>query len=200
MVSIAYLASHNGFRPGATVCPGRNLEPLLADLREAKLDRPNSPVFIQSFETANLRELDEAGVRVPLVQLIGGSGAPYDLVASGDARTYDDLTTPEGLAGIAEYADGIGPDKNRVIPVAADGTLAAPTALVDDAHAEGLLVHPYTMRNENAFLPPAMREGPAPDDYGRAIDEQLAFWEAGVDGFFTDNPDTGLVSRDLFQG
>ena len=173
-------------------------EPLLADLREAKLDRPNSPVFIQSFETANLRELDAAGVRAPLVQLIGGSGAPYDLVAAGDGRTYDDLTTAQGLAAVAEYADAIGPDKNRVIPVVG-GALGEPTALVDDAHAEGLLVHPYTMRNENAFLPATLQEGVAPDDYGRAIDEQLAFWAAGVDGFFTDNPDTGVVSRDLFQ-
>jgi glycerophosphoryl diester phosphodiesterase len=174
-------------------------EPLMEDLREAKLDKQHSPVFIQSFETANLRELHESGVRAPLVQLIGGSGAPYDLAAAGDGRTYDDLATADGLAGIAEYADGVGPDKNRVIPRNADGTLAEPTSFVDDAHAQGLLVHPYTMRNENVFLSVEYRQGLAPDDYGRAIDEQLAFWEAGVDGFFTDNPDTGVVSRDLFQ-
>ena len=101
---------------------------------------------------------------------------------------------------MAEYADGVGPDKNQVIPRAADGTLAEPTSLVDDAHAAGLLVHPYTFRNENTFLPPALREGVAPDDYGLAIEEQLAFWEAGIDGMFTDNPDTGVVSRDLFEG
>ena len=175
-------------------------EPLLADLRQAKLDRPNAPVFVQSFETTNLRELAADGVRVPLVQLLSAQGAPYDLVAAGDPRTYADLAGAEGLRGIAEYADGVGPDKNQVIPVNPDGTLGEPTALVDDAHAVGLLVHPYTFRNENAFLPPALREGAAPQDYGRALEEQLAFWNAGIDGMFTDNPDTGVVSRDLFEG
>ncbi|MGY1710921.1 glycerophosphodiester phosphodiesterase [Geodermatophilus sp. SYSU D00758] len=174
-------------------------EPLLADLREAGLDHHRSPVFVQSFETANLRELDEAGVRVPLVQLLSASGAPYDLVAAGDDRTYADLSTAEGLADVAGYADGVGPEKAQVIPREDDGTLGDPTGFVDDAHAAGLLVHPYTFRNENTFLPADLREGGAEDDYGRAVEEQLAFWEAGVDGLFTDNPDTGVVSRELFE-
>ncbi len=173
-------------------------EPLVQDLQQAHLDRPRSPVFLQSFETANLRQLAAAGVRVPLVQLMSATGAPYDLVAAGDPRTYADLATTSGLAGIAEYAAGIGPDKGQVIPRDPDGTLGEPTSLVDDAHAAGLLVHPYTFRNENTFLPVDLREGDAPDDYGRAIEEQLRFWAAGVDGIFTDNPDTGVVSRRLF--
>jgi len=173
-------------------------EPLLADLRQAHLDRRRSPVFLQSFETTNLRELDAAGVRVPLVQLLSAAGAPADLVAAGDPRTYADLSTAGGLAAIARYADGVGPDKTQVIPLQADGTLGEPTSFVADAHAVDLLVHPYTFRNENAFLPADLDEGPDPADYGRAIDEQLAFWAAGVDGLFTDNPDTGVVSRELF--
>ncbi|MDK3255638.1 glycerophosphodiester phosphodiesterase [Blastococcus capsensis] len=174
-------------------------EPLLADLREAKLDRKKSPVFIQSFEIANLRALDEAGVQVPLVQLMWIEGAPYDQQVSG-GTTYQEMATAEGLAEIAEYADGVGPEKSFVIPRNEEGGLGEPTSFVDDAHAEGLLVHPYTFRNENAFLPSALREGTAPDDYGQAIQEQTAFWEAGIDGMFTDNPDTGVVSRDLFEG
>ena len=173
-------------------------EPLLADLDEAGLDRRRSPVFVQSFETTNLIELAEDGVRVPLVQLLSAGGAPYDLVAAGDPRSYADLTTPEGLAEIAEYAAGIGPEKGQVIPRLADGRLGEPTSLVDDAHAVDLLVHPYTFRNENSFLPTDLREGAAPDDYGRAIEEQLVFWAAGIDGMFTDNPDTGVVTRALF--
>ncbi|GAB3321946.1 glycerophosphodiester phosphodiesterase [Geodermatophilus aquaeductus] len=173
-------------------------EPLLAELREARLDRRESPVFLQSFETGNLRELDAAGVRVPLVQLLAATGAPADLVAAGDPRTYADLSTAAGLAEVATYADGVGPEKNQVIPREADGTLGEPTSFVDDAHAADLLVHPYTFRNENSFLPTELREGAAPDDYGRAIEEQLAFWATGIDGLFTDNPDTGVVSRQLF--
>ncbi|MCZ2836738.1 glycerophosphodiester phosphodiesterase [Modestobacter sp. VKM Ac-2985] len=174
-------------------------EPLVADLREARLDRRNSPVFLQSFETTNLRELDAAGVEVPLVQLLSASGAPADLVAAGQPYTYADLSTAVGLAVISRYADGVGPEKNQVIPLAEDGTLGEPTSFVADAHAVDLLVHPYTFRNENAFLPAELDEGTDPAAYGRALEEQLAFWEAGVDGIFTDNPDTGVLTRDLFE-
>jgi glycerophosphoryl diester phosphodiesterase len=173
-------------------------EPLVADLDEAGLDRRDAPVFLQSFETANLRELDGV-VDVPLVQLLSATGAPADLVAAGDPRTYADLSTAEGLAEVGEYADGVGPDKTQVIPLEADGTLGEPTSFVADAHAADLLVHPYTFRNENTFLPAELRDpGEEPSDYGRAIDEQLAFWATGIDGLFTDNPDTGIVSRELF--
>ncbi|MCZ2804407.1 glycerophosphodiester phosphodiesterase [Modestobacter sp. VKM Ac-2983] len=173
-------------------------EPLLADLREARLDRRNSPVFLQSFETTNLRELDAAGVKVPLVQLLSASGAPADLVAAGQPYTYADLSTAVGLAVISRYADGVGPEKSQVIPVEEDGTLGEPTSFVADAHAVDLLVHPYTFRNENEFLPAELDEGVDPAAYGRALEEQLAFWAAGVDGIFTDNPDTGVLTRDLF--
>jgi glycerophosphoryl diester phosphodiesterase len=174
-------------------------EPLVEDLDEAGLDHRKAPVFLQSFETTNLRELDGV-VDVPLVQLLSATGAPADLVAAGDPRTYADLSTAEGLADIGEYADGVGPDKAQVIPREADGTLGEPTSFVADAHAADLLVHPYTFRNENEFLPAELRDpGEEPGDYGRAIDEQLTFWATGIDGLFTDNPDTGVVSRALFE-
>ena len=169
-------------------------EPLVRALRRNGLDHRRAPVFVQSFETANLRELNRR-VDVPLVQLIGGSGAPYDLVATGDPRTYDDLVTPRGLRAIARYADGIGPDKNRVIPREASGALGEPTTLVDEAHERGLVVHPYTFRNENVFLPTDLRRGDDPADYGDALAEYAAFFAAGVDGLFSDNPDTALVAR-----
>jgi glycerophosphoryl diester phosphodiesterase len=174
-------------------------EPLAAALRKAGLDRPNAPVIVQSFETTNLRSLKESGVRVPLVQLVSGSGAPYDLASSGDPRTYADLITPKGLRDIAEYAAGIGPEKSLVIPRLPDGSLGEPTALVENAHGARLVVHPYTFRNDNTFLPVDYRNGTDPTDYGRALDEQLAFLSAGVDGFFTDNPDTGVEARLRFS-
>jgi glycerophosphoryl diester phosphodiesterase len=174
-------------------------EPLLADLHQAHLDSRSAPVFLESFETTNLRELDHAGVRAPLVQLLAATGAPADLLAAGDPRTYADLSTATGLAGIAEYADAVGPDKSQVIPVGPDGTLGEPTSFVADAHAVGLLVHPYTFRNENDFLPPALQEGSDPADYGEALAEEERFWEAGVDGVFTDQPDTGVLARALFE-
>ncbi len=169
-------------------------EPLVETLHANGYDRPSDPVFVQSFETANLRDLDEmTGVR--LVQLYGGSGRPYDFTASGDSRTYADLATPAGLADVATYADGIGPTKGMVVPVAADGTLGAPTALVADAHRRDLTVHIYTMRNENSFVPPALRTSADPGQRGQVEAEYAAMWAAGIDGLFSDNPDTAVATR-----
>lgn len=134
-------------------------------------------------------------LRVPLVQLIAGSGAPYDLVASGDPRTYADLITPAGLAEIAEYADGIGPDKNLIVPRDDAGYLREPTTRVSDAHHAGLVVHPYTFRNENAFLPADFRSSSNPADYGDASAEYQLVFGLGVDGLFSDHPDTAVAAR-----
>jgi glycerophosphoryl diester phosphodiesterase len=168
-------------------------EPLVADLHSAGLDRRSAPVFVQSFETGNLRDLATM-TQVPLVQLLGGRGGPADRPGT----TYGELATAAGLREIAEYADGIGPDKNRVIPRMPDGRLGEPTSLVADAHAAGLLVHPYTFRNENVFLTVDLRRGLNPADYGDAFAEYQAFFEAGVDGLFSDNPDTADAARDAF--
>ena len=169
---------------------GLPLEERLADaLRRNGLDKPNAAVFVQSFETANLRALNRL-VKVPLVQLLGApTQKPYDFTVSGDPRTYGDLTTPAGLREVATYADGIGPPKETT-------TLD----LINDAHAAGLLVHPYTFRNENAFLPPQLRRGTDPAAYGDAASEYRWYFALGVDGVFSDNPDTAVQARDAFTG
>jgi glycerophosphoryl diester phosphodiesterase len=168
--------------------------PLVAALKKAGLNHPNAKVFVQSFEVSNLKELDKQ-LRVPLVQLVAAEGAPYDFVDSGDPRTYADLITPSGLREIAGYADGIGPDKQQVIPWNKDETLGEPTALVRDAHRAGLTVHPYTFRAENSFLPADFRSSDNPAHYGRIHEELQAYFDAGVDGVFTDNPDIGVEVR-----
>ena len=171
-------------------------EPLLRDLRRYHLDRRSAKVFVQSFETANLRELN-GRTRVPLVQLLDSSGAPYDLRAAGDPRTYADLATPEGLAWIAEYADGIGAHKNLVLPPdPATGATGEPSDLVPDAHREGLLVHIWTLRAENQFMATNFRRGTDPAAAGDLYAETLAFLDAGVDGMFSDHPDVTDEARD----
>nr|MBA3748234.1 glycerophosphodiester phosphodiesterase [Solirubrobacterales bacterium] len=166
-------------------------DPLVAALGAAKLDKRRSPVFIQSFEVGNLRALNER-IDVPLVQLLGGrTQRPAD-----DARTYAQLATPAGLADVATYADGVGPSKDYIVPRSATGASLAPTSFVADAHAAGLLVHPYTFRNENQFLPFELRRGSDPAAWGSAIAEYEQFFGLGVDGLFSDYPDTAIEARD----
>jgi glycerophosphoryl diester phosphodiesterase len=171
----------------------------LATLRANGLTGPRAKVFIQSFETANLREL-RVRTRLPLVQLIDATGRPYDFVVSGDPRTYADLVTPAGLAEIATYAGGIGPNKDLIVPRDSAGNLLEPTSLVRDAHREGLVVHPWTFRRENNFLPLDFRQGnPASPEFLRAPGDLPAelrlFFRLGVDGVFSDNADVAVATR-----
>src|SRR5215218_8645346 len=179
-------------------------EPLVEVLRRNRLDRRGAKVFVQSFEVSNLQELSRM-TRVPLVQLIDARGAPADFVLAGDPRTYDDLVTPQGLAEIARYADGIGPEKSRIVPGnVAGGTLGEPTSLIADAHRAGLVVHPFTFRPENNFLAATFRQGnPSSPEYLRARGDQPAelalYYELGVDGLFADNPDTAVAVRETLR-
>ena len=151
---------------------------LATALRQADLDDADDRVFVQVFEIGPLQRLN-ALVDTPLVLLIAVEGGPYD----EPAIAWDDLLTPGGLADVAHYADGIGPYLGHVLD--ADGKA---TALVANAHAAGLAVHPWTLRKENAFLPPALRKGgdaAAPGDLAALVRMVVA---AGADGVFTDDP------------
>ena len=172
--------------------------PMLRDLREAGLDRRGAKVFLQSFETTNLQWLDKR-TDLPIIQLMDATGAPYDLVERGDTRTWADLTKPQELRKIAAYADGIGPNKTLVLPVGADGRLTAPTPLVRNAHRVGLDVHVFTLRRENQFMAKDFWQGTDPNSPGNMRAEAKAFLDAGVDGFFTDNPDIGVAARDSWE-
>ncbi|MGA8986816.1 glycerophosphodiester phosphodiesterase [Aeromicrobium sp.] len=173
-------------------------QPMLRSLRRAHRDSSRSRVVIQSFETGNLRSLAQQ-TRVPLVQLTSASGAPYDLAAAGDPRTYADLMTPAGLRDVATYADWLGPEKNSVIPRDAQGFLTSPTPLVKDAHRARLKVVAYTFRDENRFLPADFRDGTSPNTKGDIFGELERFFEAGLDGVFADYTDSADAARDWWQ-
>jgi glycerophosphoryl diester phosphodiesterase len=175
---------------------GLPLEPgLVRTLNKNGLNKKGAKVFVQSFEVGNLKALNRE-LKVPLVQLLDAKAKqPPDFVISGDPRTYGDLATPQGLKDIARYADGVGPSKDYIVPRDASGASLPPTTFVTDAHKAGLLVHPYTFRNENTFLPAELRSSANPADYGNAIAEDLQFFKLGVDGIFTDNTDTAIEAR-----
>ncbi len=202
---------------------------LVRVLKKAGWNRRTAPVFIQSFEQSNLRQLNRL-TKVRLVQLVDAYDVnldgtlayqapydrPYDWTRSGRpellARTYGYFATNAGLAEVATYADGIGPWKPYVLSSAAvdangDGTvgdengdgavnqtdrrLVAPSDLVARAHARGLVVHPYTFRNEQRQL--------TGDFGGNPVNEYLRFYGLGVDGLFTDFPDTAFAAREIFR-
>jgi glycerophosphoryl diester phosphodiesterase len=163
--------------------------PLLKTLEANGYVTASAPVFIQSFEVQNLKDLSKL-TKVRLIQLMEDNRLqPYDFVVAGDRRTYGDLQTPAALAEIATYAQGIGPFKRSIVPQGADKALLPPTSLVADAHQAGLLVHPYTFRDEPEFLAAEYRLDP--------VKEYLQFFALGVDGVFSDFGDTAVRARSL---
>lgn len=133
---------------------------------------------------------------------------PYDFAVAGDKRNFITMLTPAGLAEIKTYADGIGPWKPYVISSKAvdangdgkaddvnkdgvvderDRTMLPATSVLKDAHAAGLVVHPFTFRNEAKRL--------ASDFKGNPAAEYELFYRLGVDAVFSDFPDTAVKAR-----
>lgn len=153
----------------------------VATLERRGLTGADAPILIQCFEVGPLQRL-RARIAAPLLQLIAASGGPFDR----SDRSYADMTTPDGLADIAVYADWIGAEAALIEP-----TPGAPTALIADAHAGGLKVAAWTFRAENAFLPEADRIGDAPAGHGRLRERLARFAEYGLDAAFMDQPALG---------
>ena len=178
---------------------GLALEKVLVDALHANGYRDRTaPIYLQSFEVANLKQL-RGKTDLHLIQLINDTGRPFDFELTGDSRTYADLITLDGLKEIATYADGIGPGKSLIIPRDDTGRLASPTRLVEWAHDAGLAVHPWTFRPENEFLPLEFRGANAGSallgrGYGDGVAEIRCFLHMGIDGFFADLPAAGVAA------
>jgi glycerophosphoryl diester phosphodiesterase len=151
-------------------------------------------VFVQCFEVSPLKKL-KAKTAARLVLLVSSEGGPADL----PNVKYADLITASGLKDVAVYADGLGPEKTLVVPQDAN-TLLPATDLVKNAHAAGLVVHPWTVRAENYFLPASLRKGDAQSPAFLATQGDVtpvfkALYAAGVDGVFSDFPGLAVVAR-----
>ena len=194
-----------------TLDPPLPLEgPLVNVLKRNGLNHRTARVFIQSFEQTNLKQLNTM-TPVRLVQLVDANDTdangnptyappfdrPYDWTVSNNptltSRTFGYFATNAGLNEIKTYADGIGPWKVYIVPTegGGGGNIPPPTDLIARAHARGLLVHTWTFRND------AM---PSDASYmGNPVFEYLEFYELGIDGVFSDFPDTAFAARELFR-
>lgn len=158
-------------------------EAFVAMLERRGLTGAGAPVLVQCFEVGTLERL-RARVATPLLQLVAAFGGPFDR----PTLSYAAMTTPEGLTGVAAYADWIGADTALIEPEPGE-----PTALIADAHAAGLKVAGWTLRAENAFLPEGDRVGDAPAGHGRLRERLARFAGYGLDAAFMDQP--GLAAR-----
>ena len=100
------------------------------------------------------------------------------------------MLTASGLAFVKTYADGIGPWKPYLVKTVGgagvginDRQVVGSTGVTEAAHAAGLLVHTWTFRNDAS-------------GYGFADPqaEMAHYMKLGVDGVFTDFPDTGVAA------
>lgn len=162
---------------------GLPLETRLADaLKRNDLNSATAPVFVQCFEVEPLKAIGKLA-KARRVMLVAQGAAPVD------------VTSASGIRAIAAFAEGLGPEWPLVVPIA-HGGLGAPSALITEAHAAGLAVHPWTVRAENAFLPPDLRKGAAPADHGDVATLLQALYAAGADGVFSDFPALAAQVRD----
>jgi glycerophosphoryl diester phosphodiesterase len=180
---------------------------LINALKADDFTKTQATVFIQSFETANLKEIrQKIGTTQPnwkLVQLIDSAEkAPYDFVAAGDTRKYADLLTQSSIQEIATYANGLGPYKLNLINVDGNGAFQTPSDVIRFAHEAKLIVHSWTFRPEDPFLPASLRSAggtASTRNETGSITEIQEYLRAGLDGFFTDDPSVGRRAVDTFQ-
>jgi glycerophosphoryl diester phosphodiesterase len=209
---------------------GLALEPKLIDaLKRAGWNRRDAPVFIQSFEQANLKQLRKM-TPVRLIQLVDaddvnpdGSLAynapydrPYDWTASGKpellARTFGYFATDAGLDEIKTYADGIGPWKRYMVSSVAvdlngDGVIGDENGdgKINEADRELLPANDLIERaHQRGLLVHTWtfrnEQRRLVSDYaGNPVNEYLQFYRLGIDGVFSDFADTAVASRLLFD-
>lgn len=154
-------------------------------------------MFVQCFEIGPLVLLAQmSSLQWNCIQLIGAQGGPWDR----RDLTASDMTSDAGLRDIARYAKGIGVEKSLIIPRDGEGRSLAPTDLVARSHLARLVVHAWTFRAENYFLPLELRQADPnaagfQRQHGDLAAELRAFYAAGVDGVFSDFPAEAVAAR-----
>lgn len=197
---------------------------LLAALTKVGWNSAEAPVFIQSFEQANLKSL-RTKTKVRLIQLVDAddvnvvTGAitfaapydrPYDWTRAGRAGTFGDLLTPAGLDEIKTYADGVAPWKRYIVTVKA--TLDAQgkprdmngDGAVNDADFDAVAntALPAEVKKRGLLLHTWTFRNEArrlARSYGNDPAKEYAqFFQLGINGLFSDFPDSAVTARDAY--
>ena len=148
---------------------------------------------VQVFDPNGLKRIHdtlqpELEMNLRLVQLMGETRWDMTFQPDGEGKLepydYDWMYQEGGMQRIATYADGIGPWKPMVIEDSSTRDDIKVTPMVEEAHAQGLIVMPYTFRLDEGRIP----------DWASDYDDMLRafFVDARVDGVFTDYPDRAV--------
>ena len=200
-------------------------ERLLASLDRVGWNRAGAPVFIQSFETANLKAL-RAQTKVRLIQLVDADAVdprtgqityaapfdrPYDWTVAGRGGTFGDLLTPAGLDEVKAYADGIAPWKRHLVTVKAQLDAAGNPidrngdGLINDSDFDAV-PNPALVRDikQRGLLLHTwtFRNEPRRLAYSYGGDPSKEYWQffdLGIDGLFSDFTNTAVAARDLWK-
>ncbi|MET0659724.1 MAG: glycerophosphodiester phosphodiesterase [Steroidobacteraceae bacterium] len=179
---------------------GLPLEDRMLDLLgHYQLDHAKAPVWLQSFESANLQYMRRR-TALPMAQLIDVKAIRFEANEPRfDIANYDDprgTAAPRTLADIARYAQAVAPWKRLIVPARdviadakndGDRETLPPRTLIAAAHEGGLEVHTWTFRNEPDML--------ARNYHGDPAREFAEFFALGIDGVFADFPDTAVAAR-----
>ena len=201
---------------------------LLAVLKRHHLNHRGAPVFIQSFEQANLKQLNKM-TPLPLVQLVDANDVnldgtldytapfdrPYDWTVSGrtgPADTFGFFATNAGLDEIKTYADVISPWKRYI--VSATATDANHDGQADDVNGDGAVdeadwkalpptdliqrAHARGLKVHTWTFRDEKRRLLA-DYHDNPLQEYLQFYGLGIDGVFSDFTGTAVAARHLFE-
>jgi glycerophosphoryl diester phosphodiesterase len=163
----------------------------LAVLKQYGYTGRQDKVYLQCFDAEELKRIKttlepKLGMDLKLVQLIAWTDWHETQQKQADGRwvnySYDWMFKPGAMKQIARYADGIGPDYHMLVAEGSSKGNVKLTAMVKEAHASGMTVHPYTVRAD--ALPEYV------SDVNQLFD--VLYHQADVDGLFTDFPDKGV--------
>lgn len=203
---------------------GKNVfeDKLVSTLHAAYGNVATAPVFIQSFEVANLQYLNTK-TSIKLVQLVDAYDVlddgsiqvdtatynpwrqPYDFVVSKDARTFKDLVTASGLDFIKTYADAVGPWKpylvktvNDKVDRSGDGKITDIDRRVDGSTGVIEMAHQKGLLVHTWTF----RGDSGGYDLGfKDVKTEIQYYmNLGIDGVFSDFPAAGVAALKALRG